>query len=113
MALSHFVNVPLCLTPFFSPGASSVIEHLKAVMYVLYPSNHAQSSLMFDSKAGRDPREETFRCSTLGYTPGLTHKQNIRLESPERGKRSSLLRTFVNYWRKKSYNIGPWNVKVG
>ncbi len=30
-----------------------------------------------------------------------------RLEKPARDKRSSLLRTFVNYARKKFYNIGP------
>jgi hypothetical protein len=73
----------------------------------LSPSKHVQSSLMFDGKAGTYPREETFSCSTLGLTPVLTHNLYIRLENPERGKHSSLLRTFVNYDRKKFYNIGP------
>ncbi len=40
--------------------------------------------------------------------PGLTCKHQIRLESPARDKHSSLLDTFVNYVRKKFYNIGLW-----
>jgi len=37
------------------------------------------------------------------------------LESPAKDKHSSLLRKFINYGRKKFYNIGPKNVakKVG
>jgi hypothetical protein len=69
-----------------------------------------QSSLMFDSKAGTYPRVETSRCFTLGYTPGLTQKLYIRLESSKRGKHSSLLQTFVNYGRKKFSKIGPRTV---
>jgi hypothetical protein len=34
------------------------------------------------------------------------------MERPARDKHSSLLRTIVNYGRKKFYNIGPWNDKV-
>jgi hypothetical protein len=30
------------------------------------------------------------------------------LENPVRDKRSSLLPKFVNYSRKRAYNIGPW-----
>jgi len=38
---------------------------------------------------------------------GLTCKHCTRLERLARDKRSCLLRTFVNYGRKKFYNIGP------
>jgi hypothetical protein len=36
----------------------------------------------------------------------LYHKHETRLERPARGKYSSLIKTFVNYRRKKFYNIG-------
>ncbi len=32
-----------------------------------------------------------------------------KLERLERDKHFSLLRTFVNYGRKKFYNVGPWH----
>jgi hypothetical protein len=38
----------------------------------------------------------------------LTLKQKTRLERLARDKHSSLLQEFVNYGRKKLYNIGPW-----
>jgi hypothetical protein len=33
-----------------------------------------QPSLMFLGKAGAYPCDAPFKCSTLGYAPGLTHK---------------------------------------
>jgi hypothetical protein len=35
---------------------------------------------MFAGKGEAYPSEVPFRCSPLGQTPGLTHKQYIRLE---------------------------------
>ncbi len=42
----------------------------------------------------------TFRFLTLGWGPGLTHKQYTRLERLASIKQPSLLRKFVNYVRK-------------
>ncbi len=42
-----------------------------------------------------------------GQAPGLTHKHYNRLIRLVRDKHSSLLQIFVNYGRKKFYNIGP------
>jgi hypothetical protein len=36
---------------------------------------------MLAGKARAYPSEAAFRCSTLGQTPGLTHKHYTRLES--------------------------------
>jgi hypothetical protein len=50
----------------------------------------------------------SFRCSIReGW--GLCLKHKARLEMPDNDKHSNLLRTFVNYGRKKFYNIGPWS----
>ncbi len=70
------------------------------------PGKLFQLSVMIVGKAGAYLAEALFRCSTLGYAPGLTHKHYTRLERLNRNKHSSLLRTFVNYGRKKFYNIG-------
>jgi hypothetical protein len=50
---------------------------------------------MFTSKAGAYPREEPLRYSPLRYAPGLTNKNNTRMERPAKDKHSSLLKTFV------------------
>jgi hypothetical protein len=50
--------------------------------------------------------EATFKCSTLGYASGLTHKHQTRQERFAKDKHSSLLRTLVNYGHKTFYNIG-------
>jgi hypothetical protein len=54
---------------------------IKLIMSVIYkclgsvcPGKTFQHSLMFVSKARAYPNEALFRCSTLGMTPGLTHK---------------------------------------
>ncbi len=52
---------------------------------------------MFVSKAGVYPSEAPFRCSALGWAPGLAHKQETSLERLAEDKRSSLLRKSVNY----------------
>jgi hypothetical protein len=69
------------------------------------PGKLFQPSLMFVGKTGAYPSEAPFRCSTLGYAPGLIHKLQTRLEKLARNKCSSLLRKFVNYGCKKFYNI--------
>jgi hypothetical protein len=46
-----------------------------------------------------------------GEAHSLSHKYSTRLESLARDKHSSLLRTFVNYGRKKFYIIGPCIVR--
>ncbi len=65
-------------------------------------------------RPGAYPSETPFRCPTLRQAPGLTHKQQTSLERLATDKHSSLLRTFVNYVRKKFYNIGHrMSVKSG
>jgi hypothetical protein len=54
---------------------------------------------MFASKVGAYMSESPFRCSTLGWAPGLTHKHYTRLEKLARDKH--LLRKSVNYGQKK------------
>ncbi len=71
-----------------------------------------QLNLMFVGKARAYPSEAHLRFSTLGQAPGLTHKYKTRLERLDRDKRSSLLRTLVNYGRKKFYSIEPWFVRL-
>ncbi len=71
-----------------------------------------QPSLMFVGKARSLPESGVlFGCSTqVGYS--LTHKHQSRLERLARDKHSSLLRTFVNYGRKKFYNVDPMGPNV-
>jgi hypothetical protein len=69
---------------------------------------------MFVGKARSQPSigapEKFFtpgRCfSELGFGP--TPKHQTRLERLARDKRSSLLRKFVNYDRKRFYNVDTW-----
>ncbi len=69
------------------------------------PGKSFQPCLIFGSKARAYPSEAPFRCSTLGYAPGLTHKHKTRLGRLARDKHSSLLRKSVNYGRKKFYSV--------
>jgi hypothetical protein len=62
---------------------------------------------MLAGKAGANLSEATFMCYTLGQTPGHTHKYYTRLDRLARNKHSILLRTFVNYDRKKFITLGP------
>jgi hypothetical protein len=62
---------------------------------------------MYAGKAGANPSEATFMCSTLGKAPGLIHKDYTSLERLARNKHSILLRTLINRAYKKFYNIGP------
>ncbi len=48
------------------------------------------------------------RCFTQIYYI-LTCKHSTRLEKPAKDKHPSLIRTFINYGRKKCYNIGSWS----
>jgi hypothetical protein len=89
-------NVINLVTPF----------HNKLEAFV--PVKSFQPSLMFAGKAGAYPCEAHFRCSTLGYAPGLTHKHKTRLQRLARDKYSSLLSKGVTNNRKKFYNIGHW-----
>jgi hypothetical protein len=74
---------------------------------VFAPSNPFQPGLMFVGKVKSQPeRGSSFRYSTwVGYS--LSHTYKARLERLVSEKHSSLLRTFVNYERKKFYNFGP------
>ncbi len=78
---------------------------------VFLPGKQLQPSLMFVSKAKAYPSKTPFRFSLLGQTSGLTHKHWPMLERPAMDKHFSLLRTLVNYERKKVCNFGP-GVKV-
>ncbi len=66
---------------------------------------------MFMKKAGANPSEAPKRCSPLGKVLDLTNKHPAKLEKLVRDKHSGFLRTFVNYPRKKFYNIGSWLAK--
>jgi hypothetical protein len=72
---------------------------------VFLPGKQLQPSLMFVSKAKAYPSETPLRCSPLGQVPRLIHKHWPMLERPAMDKHSSLLRTFVNYERKKVFNF--------
>ncbi len=64
---------------------------------MVVPGKPFQPSLRLSNEA-----EALLSCSTLGQAPEVTHKQ-IGI---------GLLRTFVNYIRKKLYNIGPKSTMV-
>ncbi len=66
-----------------------------------------QPSLMFAGKAEAYLSEVTLRCSTLGETPGFTHKHQTRLEKLARDKYTTLLQTFINYGQKSFITFGP------
>jgi len=51
--------------------------------------------------------EAPFVCSTLGWAPCLIHKRSTWLERLAWNRRSSFLRIFVNYTRKKFLKTGP------
>jgi hypothetical protein len=67
---------------------------------MLGPHKPFQPILMFVGKAGAYPTVEQLKFTSLG-------KQWPRLERPVRAKHYSSLRKFINYGRKKFYNIGP------
>ncbi len=71
------------------------------------PGKPFQPSLVFAGKNGAYPSEAPFSCSTLGYTPDLTHKHLTRLERLASDKHSSLLQKSVNYGCNKFYDTGP------
>ncbi len=71
------------------------------------PGKPFQPSIMFAIKAGAYMNESPFRCSTLGYAPGLTHKHLTRLERVAKNKHSSLLQKSVNYDRKIFIGLAP------
>jgi hypothetical protein len=66
-----------------------------------------QPGLMSVCKAGTHPIEEPFRCSTIGYAPGLANKQYTRLEWLTMDKHSSLSRKLVNYREKSFITLTP------
>ncbi len=66
-----------------------------------------QPSLMFAGKARAYGSEASFRCSTLGQPPGLTHQHYTKLERLAKDKHSSLLQKYVYYGCKKFYSTGP------
>ncbi len=75
------------------------------------PGRPFQARLIFVSKAGAFPSEALLRCSTLGLSPGLTHKHQTRLEKPPRDN-TNLLLTFANYRRQSFINLCPREVFI-
>jgi len=69
---------------------------------VLVPGKPFQPSLRLSNEAEAYPSQAPLSCSTLGQAPDVTHKK-IGI---------GLLRTFVNYVRKKLYNVGPKSTMV-
>ncbi len=49
----------------------------------------------------------TFRCSTLEWAPGLTHKYLNRLEGPAKDKNFQPITSNRKLQLQKIYNIGP------
>jgi hypothetical protein len=74
----------------------------------MVPVKPLQLSLMIARKARACLSEAPFMCSTLVYSPGLSHKYLTMLERPARDKHSYLLQTLLNYGRKMFYSNGPW-----
>ncbi len=70
------------------------------------PGKLFQLSLMIVGKVGPYHIEEPFSCSTIRQVPGLTLKQQTRLERPLRDKHSSLLQTFFNYGQPSLMFVG-------
>ncbi len=68
-----------------------------------------QPSLMFVGKASCLPLSGGHEGYFTQVGSGLTCKHYTRLEKFASDKHSSLLRKFVNYGRKKFYNIDPWS----
>jgi len=62
---------------------------------------HFHPSLIFSSKAGAYPSEETFRYSRVGITLGW--------KGPPGTNSLAYLAHFANYSCKKFYNIDLWN----
>ncbi len=81
------------------------------LVFVFIPGKQFLPYLMFVNKSRAYPCETPLRCSPLGQVPRLTHKRWPMLEKPAIDKHSSLLRTLVNYERKKVCNFEP-GVKV-
>jgi hypothetical protein len=76
------------------------------ISWSVYTGKFVQPSIIFVSKTRAYPRRVPFSCSILGSGPCLTHKHWIRLERLARDKHSSLLRNFVDYWRKNLTTLG-------
>jgi hypothetical protein len=67
---------------------------------------------MFVGEARFYPSETSFRYSTLGWAPGLTHKHKTRLERLGRDKHYSLLQKSVNYGQKSFITLAPGCAKL-
>ncbi len=72
-----------------------------------------QPCLMFEGEAGAYPRMGQMKCASPGEAPRLTYQHWTILERSIRDEHCSLFQTFVNYGRKKFYNIGPLGANAG
>jgi hypothetical protein len=66
-----------------------------------------QPTLMFAHKVRSLPESGVLKRCFTRVGSSLTHKHYIRLEKPIRDKHSSLLRTLLNYSRKKFITLCP------
>ncbi len=64
-------------------------------------------SLIYKSKTGACPSDAPFRLSTVEEALSCSRKYHTRLVRLGR-KNTGLMRTCINYSRKKIYNLGPW-----
>ncbi len=104
MQLKRFSEFgPKCYKTFYRRNLQ-----MSVISQMFVSGKHFQDRLLFLSKARAYLSEAPFMCSTLAQAPGRTHKHQTKLEMSARDKHSGILRTFVNYDRKKVYNIGPW-----
>ncbi len=67
------------VTLVFLQPVANVIKLFTAVSYVFVPGKPFKPSLMFAGKARAYLSEAPSRCSTLGYSPGPTHKHLTKL----------------------------------
>jgi hypothetical protein len=61
----------------------------------------SRPSLMGKSKAGATLIGAPFRCSTLGFAPGLSCKHETTVDRLTTDKQSSLFGSFINYAHKR------------
>jgi hypothetical protein len=92
---------------------TTIIDKYSYKTIVFIPGRCFKSSVKFVSKAEANLSGTLVSSCLLGQAYGLANKNKTRLETLARDKQSSQIRPFVNYGRKRFYNIGPLAVEPG
>jgi hypothetical protein len=85
----------------------SVIYELSKQARVFVPGKLFQPSLIFEGKSGACPISIVSKRRVTRVASGFICKHLTRMDKIAKSKHSSLLRKFLNYVRKKFYNIDP------